>query len=100
MSNLTLQPANGLFIILPELDPEKPQGIIYNQERESSFMRGTVLQVGGTLNNGDQIIEPPAKKGDRVLYNYSGFESIIEDGSEVRLIRFNQIVGVYKNAAK
>lgn len=95
-----LHPVAGYATIIPQTKENATSSnkIIYNQDKQSYFVKGKISKMGDSLLTevGTSIL-PPAKIDDLVLYSYSGFEDIIEDGDLVHLVKFSAIVAVYEN---
>jgi len=91
-----LHPVAGYITITPQ-EETKIEGVIYNKEKEDAYVRGKVLKVGdGFLHDSGNFLGSPCKEGDIVLYSFSGFENVTQEGETIQVVRFSAIVAIIK----
>lgn len=93
----TLNPAPGYATIEPLTIDKSNEAISIAKTTIDSYHKGRVVKVGFNLiNEHGIVIEPHFAEGDIVLYSFSGYEQIQQEGEILRIIKFNQVIGVYE----
>ena len=99
-SNIT--PTPGFVIIEPDIKEEKAESGIYMPENTADANTGTVIEIGTTLqckhcfiSNDVQPTQPPAKKGDRVLYKLGAGINLQIKEKKCKLMMFGDLLGIF-----
>jgi co-chaperonin GroES (HSP10) len=89
----------GYILIKPqEVDKTTTvSGIVLPTSIEPSNVgKAEVIDIGGTIYQYGYPVEPPAKKGDIVIYNKSNSTSFKEEEIKYLFIPFNGVLGIIK----
>ena len=102
-----IKPARGYILIQPEEAEEKSAGGVILPDRVKDMpQRGKVLAVGDKplemkkvqkeLGGLELVLLPEFKVGDTVIFKRFVDNRIKEEGKELLLVRFEDILGVYE----
>lgn len=93
-----LQPAPGYLLVEPEeLEKKTASGVYLPDSHDEKPQQGKVLSSGGTwITEQGAKIEPPAKKGDRVIYKKWGGNDVKLGDVEYQFLKFEDILAVIK----
>lgn len=91
-----LQPAPGYVLVEPvELQQKTKGGIYLPDSHDEKPQEGKVLAVGGVwISEYGAKIEPPCKKGQRVMYKKWGGNEVKIDDTEYQFLKFEDILAV------
>lgn len=94
-----IQPTPGYVFIAPDEQQTKTASGIYlpDSAKGDKPQQGTVL-VAGEAETTDKGVkkEPPAKKGDKVIYKKWGGNEVKFDSKEYLFVKFEDILAVIK----
>lgn len=91
-----LKPMPGYILVEPvKVDKKTPSGIYLPDSHDEKPQQGVVLSVGGTwVTESGAKIEPPVKKGDRVVYKKWGGNEVKIGEVEYQFLKFEDILAV------
>ena len=95
-TKMNLRPLMGYILVEPSAaDTQTASGIILPESAQERPAQGTVVAVGDDLilDNG-KIMVAPVKVGDRVVYKKWGGDEIKVGGTEYKLVKFDDLMGV------
>jgi len=97
---MNFYPVRDFLVVepLPQEEPVTAGGIVLPESSKKGNLRGTVVRLGeGRWNAQHQTFNGfSCDRGDVVLFNeFAGFEMVI-NGTEYRVIRDVDILGVFK----
>lgn len=93
-----IKPVPGYILVEPIDDKEEfSGGLVMPESAQDKPAKGLVLAIGGDLEERDRTVSCPAKVGDTVIYKRYGGQEIRENGKVVKLVRFDELMGVYGN---
>jgi chaperonin GroES len=93
----SVKPTAGYVLIEPEEAAKQTTSGIYLPDNASGDkpQQGTILASGATgLTEKGAKVEPPAKKGDKVIYKKWGGNEVKIDGKEYLFVKFEDILAV------
>ena len=97
-----MKPAPGYLLIEPRQTEEKTSTGIYLAKESDGDNIGTVLEVGNKLfckhcfvSLESQPTEPPAKKGDKVLYKRNAGINLDIKGKKCKIMMFSDLLALF-----
>jgi co-chaperonin GroES (HSP10) len=90
-----LKPASGLLLVVKTEQTETTQGGIFlpeSVEYESNLAK--VVRVGASVQGMMQVVDPPCKEGDTILFRKAAGLNVKINNIPHLLIRFDEVFGV------
>ena len=92
-----IKPVPGYLLVEPIDDKEEfAGGLVMPDNAQEKPAKGVVLAIGEELEERDRIVTCPVLVGDTVIYKRYGGQDIREGGKEVKLVRFDELMGIYE----
>ncbi len=93
-----LKPAPGYILVQPEeVEKKTSSGVYLPDSHDEKPQHGKVLAVGSTWTTEQGAkIDPPAKKGDSVVYKKWGGNDVKVEKTEYQFLKFEDILAVNK----
>ena len=93
-----LSPSPGYLLVEPEeLEKKTASGVYLPDSHDEKPQQGKVLASGGTwVTEQGAKIDPPAKKGDSVIYKKWGGNDVKIADTEYQFLKFEDILAVIK----
>ena len=94
----SIKPARGFVLIEPlEADEVSAGGVILPERVKDLPQRGKVLVVGlQIMNHAGKYEDVPCEVGDTVIFKRFIDNKIKEEGKELLLVKFEDILGIYE----
>ena len=93
--NIKIKPLAGYTLIEPqEAEEVTASGIVLPDTAQEKPAQGKVLAVGGRALVDGKEIKPEFKVGDLVLYKKWGGDEIKLQGSEYKLVKFEDVMSI------
>lgn len=94
-ANMKIKPLAGYALIEPkEAEDVTASGIFLPDTAKEKPAQGKVVAVGGAIKHPDHEEKPEFKAGDTVLYKKWGGDEIKQDGSEFKLVKFEDVMAI------
>lgn len=93
---MKVKPLAGYILIEPvEAETKTASGIILpDTATQDKPSLGKVVEVGPAKKHPQHTEEPPAKKGDSVIYRKWGGEDLKLDNKELKLVKFEDVMAI------
>ena len=92
-----IHPVAGYLLIEPQKQESTTvSGIVLPESRQDKPQQGKVLSVGDTIFTDGREIKSPCQIGDIVIYREWGGKEYKEDGTDLLLLKFDDIMAIIK----
>lgn len=92
-----IHPVAGYILVKPQKQEKTTaSGIVLPDSHEDKPQQGTVLAVGGSIYTDGREVISPVKVDDVVIYREWGGKEYKEDGTDLLLLKFDDIMAVIK----
>ena len=97
MTQTKIHPVAGFLLVEPQKQPKTTaSGIILPDNNQKKPQEGKVLAVGGAVYRDSREILSPCKVGEVIVYSEWGGKEYKEDGVELLLLKFDDIMAIIK----
>jgi chaperonin GroES len=95
---VNLRPLMGYLLVAPVAAESKTASGIYLPEsaQEKPAGQGVVIGVGADIVINGQSFTSPVQLGDKVVYKKWGGDEVKIDGVEYKLVKFEDVMGVFE----
>jgi len=92
-----IHPVAGFLLIEPQKhETTTASGIVLPENHQEKPQQGKVLAVGGAVYNDGREILSPVQIGDIIVYKEWGGKEYKEDGVDLLLLKFDDIMAIIK----
>jgi chaperonin GroES len=92
---MTIKPLAGYALIEPEGAEEiTASGIVLPDTVQEKPAQGKVIEVGAPIKHPDHEEKAEFKAGDTVLYKKWGGDEIKSEGTELKLVKFEDVMAI------
>lgn len=93
---MKLKPLNDRVVVKPaEAETKTAGGIVLPETAKEKPLTGKVVAVGpGKSNDDGTRVKPDVKVGDTVLFGRYGGSEVEVDGTEYKILRESEILGI------
>ena len=92
-----IHPVGGYLLVEPQKQEKTTaSGIVLPESHQDKPQQGTVLAVGGSIYTDGREVISPVKVGDVVIYREWGGKEYKENGVELLLLKFDDIMAIIK----
>lgn len=97
MTQTKIHPVAGYLLVEPQKQERTTaSGIVLPESHQDKPQQGTVLAVGASTFNNDHEIVSPCQVNDIVVYREWGGKEYKEDGVDLLLLKFDDIMAIIK----
>lgn len=94
---MKIRPSRGYVLIESiETDEVSAGGVLLPERMKDMSQKGKVLAVGQSINTEPLIAWRPCAEGDTVIFKRFVDNRIKEEGKELLLVKFEDILGIYE----
>ena len=92
-----IHPVAGYLLVEPQKKPQTTtSGILLPENHQDKPQQGKVLAVGGNTFDDGREITSPCQINDIVIYREWGGKEIKQDGIDLLLLKFEDIMAIIK----
>lgn len=92
-----IHPVAGFLLVEPQKQERTTtSGIVLPESHQDKPQQGKVLAIGDAVYNDGREVKSPCQVGDIVVYKEWGGKEYKEDGVDLLLLRFDDIMAIIK----